>query len=266
MYRPGPGCSQGCPPQPYSPGGLGGAGWYNNRDFGGVPWWIWLLILGLLLLLLTCLVCIVAGCLLARRRKRTTIQPLPPPPPPTERQVYTIDESAQTLPEMRSTSMQVEHDLAQKRQLQFDDGGIAIPLRNQPPSDTESIQEARTQRVYSRHNYEKEAHGTYPSRRYETIHMNGHLPQQQYQQRTLTDRRAMSRYQQVVRTENSDQHRRLQRELEEEARRKQRNEEYARRIEKHLEEHRRHPYSEPPSGEETFREETVRTMRQSSVI
>jgi hypothetical protein len=66
--------------------------------------------------------------------------------------------------------MQVEHDLAQKRHLQFDDGGIAIPLRNQPPSDTESIQEARAQRVYSRHDYEKEAHGTYPSRRYGMIY------------------------------------------------------------------------------------------------
>ena len=79
--------------------------------------------------LLTCLVCTLVGCLLAkRRRKRTLVQPIPPPPPIQEKKIFTIDESAQTLPEMRHTSMQVERDLAQKRHLQFDDGGIAIPF------------------------------------------------------------------------------------------------------------------------------------------
>lgn len=98
------------------------------------------------------------------------MKPLPPtPPPPPERRVYTIDEAAQTIPEMRNTALQVDRDLSMKGHKRFDDGGIAIPLRTQPPpSDTESIQELQAHRgAYSRHNYENDRYvGTHPGRRY----------------------------------------------------------------------------------------------------
>ena len=62
------------------------------------------------------------------------------------------------------------------------------------------------------------------------------------------------------------QQQQLQHEIEEHMRREQERQEMEERIESHLHEHReRRRYEASPSGE-TLREETIRTLRQSSVI
>lgn len=64
----------------------------------------------------------------------------------------------------------------------------------------------------------------------------------------------------------SYQQQQLQQEIEEHLRREHERQELEERIESHLSEHReRRHYAASPSGE-TMREETVRTLRQSSVI
>lgn len=66
------------------------------------------------------------------------------------------------------------------------------------------------------------------------------------------------------------QQQQLQHEIEEHLRREHERQEMEERIETHLSEHREHRerrhFAHSPSSGETVREETVRTMRQSSVI
>lgn len=94
---------------------------------------------------------------------------------------------------------------------------------------------------------------------------NGYLPQQpppKYQ-RAYEGRRTRSRFEEVIRTESAERSRRQQRELERESNNRQRMTEFAHRIENHLDGHP--PYSPSPPGE-AYREETVATVRQSSVL
>jgi hypothetical protein len=89
-------------------------GWWNNGWFWGLPWYLWLIFLILFLLLLCCLCGLIAWCFAKGRRKQRDNQYsrrrsfTPPPPAPHSDRIYTIDGAAQTLPELKQASQQVD--------------------------------------------------------------------------------------------------------------------------------------------------------------
>ncbi|KAI6241600.1 hypothetical protein M3Y99_00320200 [Aphelenchoides fujianensis] len=251
------------PPFGYQAGG-GCSGWWSGGGITCVPWWLWLIFLILLLLLLCCLA---SGTI-----KWSSNGPTRRPPPPQERRIYTVDGAAQTLPDYKHVTEQMNaHDSITRTRF------LNNPLPNGP---------------YRDHVRQVDQHGSvdlrheHPEANHEA---NGRLRQPPLLRRRLlrggcartsdyairisaflsTIPIAPKYAGSAARSANQSTQQRLQRELEEHLRHQQhfqdRSEEFVERIEEQL----RSQYHQPPHsghGPEAFREETVRTMRQSSVI
>ncbi|KAI6187861.1 hypothetical protein M3Y98_00291300 [Aphelenchoides besseyi] len=243
--------------------------WWDGGGILCIPWWLWLLFLILLLLLLCCLVGIVVCCLVRRRRSKRNDQSNYIPPPPPEKRVYTVDGAVQTLPEYKQVAQQVDlhdantryHENSGYRNTREDrmnnlrqvDQHGSVELRHENP------QVHRTAAYDNPHFYDGDYYEENGQEQVITKHYeNYNTPRRENQQTKYVNET-------TPRFSNTTTQQRLQRELEEHLRHQHyfqdRSEEFVERIEEQL---RSQYHSELP--QEAFREETVRTMRQSSVI
>ncbi|KAI1725468.1 Patterned Expression Site [Ditylenchus destructor] len=247
-----------------------------------IPWWLWLLLLILLLLLLTCLVCAVGWLLFRRRNKvhseisnKTVItKPEEPIKTVAAPAIYRVDRVAQTLPEQRQVAQQVDmdRDFGQTREYPYqhrqaeDHATISLHGIGRGESGNEAYakrrhEDGRQSTVFHPFNHPARYNTTDRWEECEewnevidTAHYENYPPRESTTKRTRFVPNSYSR-------DLEERHNRLQRELQDNLRRprSRSHEIYTNQVDEDDETTERY-------DKETIREETVRTVRQSSFI